>query len=176
MATMTAAQKRAQAKAEYDAFLAACPSRKLLDRISDKWVTLSLAALGADVTGVDISDEAVRFATTLSAESGIPATVDAEPIRRLRAAGAIPVGITNVPELMIFPWTATAANGITPDATQLFTLTVNETPAITSPVAPSLLTRPALCGDPSHGDTTSQPRNASAAPSAAINWSRRGAS
>jgi DNA-binding HxlR family transcriptional regulator len=48
MATMTAAQKRAQAKAEYDAFLAACPSRKLLDRISDKWVTLILAALGSD--------------------------------------------------------------------------------------------------------------------------------
>ena len=33
MATMTAAQKRAQAKVEYDAFLAACPSRKLLDQI-----------------------------------------------------------------------------------------------------------------------------------------------
>jgi SAM-dependent methyltransferase len=30
--------------------------------------------LGADVTGVDISDEAVEFATTLSADSGIPAT------------------------------------------------------------------------------------------------------
>jgi 2-polyprenyl-3-methyl-5-hydroxy-6-metoxy-1,4-benzoquinol methylase len=36
--------------------------------------SLSLAALGADVTGVDISDEAVRFATTLSAQSGMPAT------------------------------------------------------------------------------------------------------
>ena len=47
MATMTAAQERAQAKAEYDAFLAGCPSRKLLDRISDKWVTLILAALGS---------------------------------------------------------------------------------------------------------------------------------
>ncbi|MEE1743813.1 MULTISPECIES: winged helix-turn-helix transcriptional regulator [unclassified Streptomyces] len=48
MATMTAAQQRAQAKVEYDAFVAACPSRKLLDRISDKWVTLILAALGSD--------------------------------------------------------------------------------------------------------------------------------
>ncbi|HEY3607105.1 MAG TPA: class I SAM-dependent methyltransferase [Pseudonocardiaceae bacterium] len=36
--------------------------------------TLSLAALGADVTGVDISDEAIAFATRLSAESGIPGT------------------------------------------------------------------------------------------------------
>jgi DNA-binding HxlR family transcriptional regulator len=46
MATRTAAQKRAQAKTDYDAFLAACPSRKLLDRISDKWVALILCALG----------------------------------------------------------------------------------------------------------------------------------
>ncbi len=44
---------------------------------------------------------------------GPPATSDAECVRRLRAAGAIPVGITNVPELTIFPWTATDANGIT---------------------------------------------------------------
>jgi SAM-dependent methyltransferase len=36
--------------------------------------TLSLAALGADATGVDISDEAISFATALSADSGIPAT------------------------------------------------------------------------------------------------------
>jgi len=48
MATTTAAQKRALAKAEYDAFLAGCPSRKLLDRIADKWVTLVLCALGGD--------------------------------------------------------------------------------------------------------------------------------
>ncbi|MGY1840139.1 MULTISPECIES: winged helix-turn-helix transcriptional regulator [unclassified Modestobacter] len=46
MTTTTAAQQRALSKAEYDAFLAACPSRQLLDRISDKWVTLVLAALG----------------------------------------------------------------------------------------------------------------------------------
>jgi amidase len=51
--------------------------------------------------------------TRVLAQHGTPATADAEPIRRLRAAGAIPIGITNVPELMIFPWTATAANGIT---------------------------------------------------------------
>jgi DNA-binding HxlR family transcriptional regulator len=48
MPTKTAAQKRAQAKAEYDAFLANCPSRQLLDRVSDKWVALILAALGSD--------------------------------------------------------------------------------------------------------------------------------
>jgi amidase len=44
---------------------------------------------------------------------GPPQSEDAEPVRRLRAAGAIPIGITNVPELMIWPWTASLANGIT---------------------------------------------------------------
>ena len=48
MPTMTAAEKRALAKVDYDAFLANCPSRQLLDRISDKWVALVLAALGGD--------------------------------------------------------------------------------------------------------------------------------
>ncbi|MBP5976980.1 class I SAM-dependent methyltransferase [Brasilonema sp. CT11] len=38
--------------------------------------TLSLARLGAFVTGVDISDEAITFAQKLSEESGIPATFD----------------------------------------------------------------------------------------------------
>ena len=41
MPTRTATQKRAQAKVEYEAFLAQCPSRQLLDRISDKWVALA---------------------------------------------------------------------------------------------------------------------------------------
>jgi len=49
MPTMTAAQKRARAKNEYDAFLAGCPSRELLDRISDKWVALLIAALAGDL-------------------------------------------------------------------------------------------------------------------------------
>jgi DNA-binding HxlR family transcriptional regulator len=47
MPTMTAAQQRARAKTAYDAFLAGCPSRQLLDRLSDKWVALILAALGS---------------------------------------------------------------------------------------------------------------------------------
>lgn len=35
--------------------------------------SLSIARLGADVTGVDISDEAIAFAKRLSAQSGVPA-------------------------------------------------------------------------------------------------------
>jgi DNA-binding HxlR family transcriptional regulator len=47
MTTMTAAQARAENKAKYNAFLSVCPSQKLLDRISDKWVTLVLTALSS---------------------------------------------------------------------------------------------------------------------------------
>jgi DNA-binding HxlR family transcriptional regulator len=45
MPTMTAQQRRDEARVEFDAYLASCPSRKLLDRISDKWVTLVLKSL-----------------------------------------------------------------------------------------------------------------------------------
>ncbi|MGW6903686.1 winged helix-turn-helix transcriptional regulator [Streptomyces sp. NPDC054940] len=45
MATMTAAQRREQARIEYDAFLKGCPTNQLMERISNKWVCLTLAAL-----------------------------------------------------------------------------------------------------------------------------------
>ncbi|MER5751378.1 helix-turn-helix domain-containing protein [Streptomyces sp. NPDC002088] len=45
MATTTAAQRREQARIEYDAFLRGCPTNQLLDRISDKWVSLVVSAL-----------------------------------------------------------------------------------------------------------------------------------
>jgi amidase len=52
--------------------------------------------------------------TTRGSKSfGPAAPADAEMVRRLRAAGAIPIGVTNVPELTIFPWTASDATGIT---------------------------------------------------------------
>ena len=45
MATMTAAQRREQERAAYNAYVAECPSRQVLDALSDKWVTLVLTAL-----------------------------------------------------------------------------------------------------------------------------------
>ncbi|MER5452316.1 helix-turn-helix domain-containing protein [Streptomyces sp. NPDC002766] len=45
MATTTAAQRREQARVEYDAFIKACPTNELLGRLSDKWVSLVVAAL-----------------------------------------------------------------------------------------------------------------------------------
>lgn len=45
MATLRASQQRQQAKRDYDAFMAECPTRQLLDSVSDKWVGLVLCAL-----------------------------------------------------------------------------------------------------------------------------------
>ncbi|RSN21880.1 transcriptional regulator [Streptomyces sp. WAC 05977] len=46
MVTRTAQERRDQEKRAYDAYLAACPARKLLDEVSGKWVSLVLVALG----------------------------------------------------------------------------------------------------------------------------------
>jgi amidase len=44
---------------------------------------------------------------------GKPVQADWEIVRRLRAAGAIVVGVTNVPELLMYPFTESATRGIT---------------------------------------------------------------
>ncbi|MBV9607905.1 MAG: amidase [Solirubrobacterales bacterium] len=69
--------------------------------------------VGVPIAVKDDSPLRGQSVTRGSRSYGPPASDDGELVRRLRAAGAIPIGITNVPELMIFPWTATAANGVT---------------------------------------------------------------
>ncbi|MEV6956345.1 helix-turn-helix domain-containing protein [Streptomyces sp. NPDC051183] len=57
MATRTAAARREEARAAYDAFLKECPTSQLLARISDKWVGLVVSALGqADGGSMRYSD------------------------------------------------------------------------------------------------------------------------
>jgi amidase len=68
---------------------------------------------GVPIAVKDDTPVAGQPTTRGSRSYGPPATADAEVVRRLRAAGAIPIGITNVPELMIWPWTVSEANGIT---------------------------------------------------------------
>jgi amidase len=68
---------------------------------------------GVPVAIKDDLPVAGQVATRGSKTYGPAATADSEVVRRLRAAGAIPIGITNVPEQLIFPWTASDANGIT---------------------------------------------------------------
>ena len=47
-----------------------------------------------------------------AATSAEPVTADAEPVRRLRAAGALLVGKTSVPELCLWPFTESEASGV----------------------------------------------------------------
>jgi DNA-binding HxlR family transcriptional regulator len=86
MATMTAAQKRARAKVEYDAFLAGCPSRQLLDRISDKWVALILAALG--------SDGSMRYSELSRRLAGVSQKMLTQTLRSLERDGLVTRTVT----------------------------------------------------------------------------------
>src|SRR4051794_31604947 len=58
----------------------------------------------------DVAGQATQFGTGVAMA---PAASDGELVRRLREAGAIVIGKTNVPELTIWPWTESEAQGIT---------------------------------------------------------------
>ena len=89
MATTTAAGKRAQAKAEYDAFLAVCPSRQLLDRISGKWVTLIMCALG------DAGEpRAMRYSELHRLLAGVSQKMLTQTLRSLERDGLITRTVT----------------------------------------------------------------------------------
>jgi amidase len=59
---------------------------------------------------IDVAGEVTALGTNAH---GGPARADAEVVRRLRAAGAVIVGKTHVPELCIWPFTETATFGAT---------------------------------------------------------------
>jgi amidase len=59
---------------------------------------------------IDVAGEVTAFGTNAQ---DAPAAADAEVVRRLRAAGAVIIGKTNVPELCIWPFTETATFGAT---------------------------------------------------------------
>ena len=99
MATTTAAQRRAQAKAEYDAFLAACPSRKLLDRISDKWVALVLCALGSGGShesggGRSGEPRALRYSELSRLLAGVSQKMLTQTLRSLERDGLVTRTVT----------------------------------------------------------------------------------
>ena len=93
MPTTTAAQGRAQAKVDYNAFLAGCPSRQLLDRISDKWVALILAALGS---GADCASEPrpMRYSELLRLLAGVSQKMLTQTLRSLERDGLITRTVT----------------------------------------------------------------------------------
>ena len=59
----------------------------------------------------DVAGEVTTHGT--NAHDGRPASEDAEIVKRLRAAGAIPIGKTLLPELAIFGFTESATFGVT---------------------------------------------------------------
>ena len=100
MPTMTAAEKRALAKVDYDAFLANCPSRQLLDRISDKWVALILAALGSggpQHPGADCVDGEpgpMRYSELSRRLAGVSQKMLTQTLRSLERDGLITRSVT----------------------------------------------------------------------------------
>ncbi|MEO9322056.1 helix-turn-helix domain-containing protein [Nocardioides sp. C4-1] len=85
--------ERARQRREYDAFLAQCPSRQLLDRISDKWVALVLAALGSggphadpDVVG---EPTPMRYSELARRLSGVSQKMLTQTLRHLERDGLL---------------------------------------------------------------------------------------
>jgi DNA-binding HxlR family transcriptional regulator len=85
MATTTAAQRRNHAKQHYDAYVAECPTRQLLDRISDKWVSLILNAL---------ADGSLRYAEISRIVSGVSPKMLTQTLRTLERDGLLERRIT----------------------------------------------------------------------------------
>jgi amidase len=59
---------------------------------------------------IDVAGEVTALGTSAYGE---PAAQDAEIVRRVRAAGAVVIGKTNVPELCSYPWTESPTRGVT---------------------------------------------------------------
>lgn len=111
MASTKAAQKREKAKADYDAFLAGCPSRQLLARISDKWVALVLAALGSG--GPDPGDTAtgearpMRYSELSRRLAGVSQKMLTQTLRSLERDGLLTRTVTpTVPVTVTYELTA----------------------------------------------------------------------
>jgi DNA-binding HxlR family transcriptional regulator len=73
-------------KAEYNAFLAQCPSRMLLDRIADKWVALVMAALRADCAG---DPRPMRYSELSRMLAGVSQKMLTQTLRALERDGLI---------------------------------------------------------------------------------------
>lgn len=98
MPTRTAAEQRDQAKMNYDAFMAKCPSRQLLDRISDKWVALILAALGSDGphAGADcaVNPRSMRYSELSVRLAGVSQKMLTQTLRSLERDGLLTRTVT----------------------------------------------------------------------------------
>jgi DNA-binding HxlR family transcriptional regulator len=97
VATTTRAEQRAQAKVQYNAFLAVCPSRQLLDRISDKWVVLVLCALGGETSGEpggSGTPRAMRYSELSRMLAGVSQKMLTQTLRALERDGLLTRTVT----------------------------------------------------------------------------------
>jgi DNA-binding HxlR family transcriptional regulator len=85
MATLTAAQRREQDRAVYNAYVAECPSRQVLDALSDKWVTLVLTAL---------ADSPRRYSELSRTIAGVSQKMLTQTLRTLERDGLVSRAIT----------------------------------------------------------------------------------
>ena len=85
MATLTAAQRREQDRAVYNAYVAECPSRQVLDALSDKWVTLVLTAL---------ADSPRRYSKLSRTIAGVSQKMLTQTLRTLERDGLVSRAIT----------------------------------------------------------------------------------
>ncbi|MGW5315905.1 winged helix-turn-helix transcriptional regulator [Nocardia thailandica] len=85
MTTQTAAQRRADEAAAYNAYLAACPARGLLDRLGDKWVSLAIVAL---------SEGPMRYAELDRRLAGVSQKMLTQTLRSLERDGMVTRTVT----------------------------------------------------------------------------------
>lgn len=87
--TTTAAERRATAKTEYDAFLEGCPSRQLLALVADKWVPLVLCALRYAPAGDDGAPGPLRFSELSRRIPGVSQKMLTQTLRSLERDGLV---------------------------------------------------------------------------------------
>jgi DNA-binding HxlR family transcriptional regulator len=82
-----------RSKAEYDAYLAVCPSHKLLERVSGKWVALILTALGSgpDCTG---EPRPMRYSELARLLAGVSQKMLTQTLRALETDGLVSRTVT----------------------------------------------------------------------------------
>jgi DNA-binding HxlR family transcriptional regulator len=85
MPTRTAAQRREAEREAYNAFIAECPSRQLLDRLTDKWTTLLLIAL---------ADGSQRYSELARTVAGVSQKMLTQTLRNLERDGLITRRVT----------------------------------------------------------------------------------
>jgi DNA-binding HxlR family transcriptional regulator len=85
MATRTADEVRRRRALAYDAYLRDCPARKLLERISDKWVSLVMSAL---------AERPMRYSELSRLIAGVSQKMLTQTLRTLERDGLIARTVT----------------------------------------------------------------------------------